>query len=118
MQRLTAPQTVEQSAAGQAQMASEDAANRRRGNSCENPGASAAAHRCHHTQVHAGVAAVSAGFDNTTAAADPTSLTTLLTPALNRKGGDPLTLKRSPLTADVPMSVAVAGILVFRPMSA
>src|SRR5262249_56749333 len=62
------------------------AANRRRGNSCENPGASAAAHRCHHTQVHAGVAAVSAGFDNTTAAADPTSLTTLLTPALNRKG--------------------------------
>src|SRR5262249_918982 len=55
--------------------------------------ASAAASHCPRTQVHAGVAAVSAGLDNAAVAADPPSLTTLLAAAL----GHPLTLVRCPL---------------------
>ena len=79
MQGLAAPQMVEQSAAGQAQTASEEA-------KLQTAGKSQCLGRGPHTQVHVGVAAVSAGFDNATVAADPTSLTTLLTPALNLKG--------------------------------
>jgi hypothetical protein len=120
MQRLTAPQTVEQSAAGQAQMASEEGTLQTADVEIlakipvPRPRPTAATTRKSMPALPRSVRALITQPPS----ADPTSLTTLLTPALNRKGGDPLTLKRSPLTADVPMSVAVAGILVFRPMSA
>src|SRR6516225_3059472 len=88
MQGLAAPQMVEQSAAGQAQTASEEAKLQTADVEIlakipvARPRPTAAPTR-KSTSV---LPSVSAGFDNATVAADPTSLTTLLTPALNLKG--------------------------------